>query len=107
MSKEKSDSIKEAYESNESSKRKKIRSSNYQDFDLTVFEWFKQNRSLNIQINGPILFKKAEQFAVLHGHTNFNPPQYMEKIQLPIMALTWGGLFILFAIFLYNRNNIV
>ena len=43
------------------------------DLDLTVFEWFKQNRSLNIPINELILFKKAEQFAVLHYHTNFKP----------------------------------
>ena len=73
MSKEKSDSIKEAYESFQSSKRKRLRSSYYQDLDLTVFEWFKQNSSLKIPINAPILFNKAEHFAVLHGHTSFKP----------------------------------
>ena len=50
-----------------------MRSSYYQDLDLTVFEWFKQNRSLKIRINRPIFFKKAEHFAILHGHINFKP----------------------------------
>ena len=58
----------QAYESNSSaSSRKRLRSSKYEDIDESLYEWFKERRSMNFPLNGPLLMSKAEDFATLHN----------------------------------------
>ena len=66
-------SINEAYENNMVGTRKRLRSFVYEDLEITIHEWFKQHRALNLPINGPIVLKKAEYFATLHGYKDFKP----------------------------------
>ena len=73
MSKEQMASIKEAYENNTVGTRKRLRSSVYEDLEITIHEWFKQHRALNLPINGLIVLKKAEYFATFHGYKDFKP----------------------------------
>ena len=42
--------IKNAYENNIIGTRKKLRSSVYEDLEITVHEWFKQHRALNMPL---------------------------------------------------------
>jgi transposase len=52
-------------------KKKRLRELEYPDIDTAVFQWFKQMRSQNVPINGPLLQSKAQRFADLLHHTNF------------------------------------
>lgn len=45
------------------SKSKRARSSQYTALDDALLQWFKQQRALNIPINGPVLESKANDFA--------------------------------------------
>ena len=49
--------------------------SKYADLDNTVFEWYKRIRASKpeVGINGPIILRKAEYFATLHGYNDFKP----------------------------------
>ena len=58
----------DAYEENmQSPARKRLRFSKHEKIDECLFEWFKEKRKMNVPINGPILYTKAEQFAALLG----------------------------------------
>ena len=62
-----------AFQNNiKSSKRKRLRGSKYQDIDESLFEWMKKARLNNVPINGPILMKKADDFAVLLNNQEFH-----------------------------------
>ena len=50
MSEEQMVKIKNAYENNIICTRKKLRSSVYEDLEITVHEWFKQHRALNMPL---------------------------------------------------------
>ena len=68
--------IKKAFEEeNVKSDRKRLRFSKYLELEITVYDWFKRTRAEHpeIGISGPIILKKAEHFAVLHGFTEFKP----------------------------------
>lgn len=54
-----------------SSQRKKIRPIEYADVDQALLQWFTQQRTYNVPINGPILQEKAKQFAEELGHRDF------------------------------------
>jgi len=41
--------------------RKRMREAQSPDFDAVLFEWFRQRRSENIPITGPILCEKAKE----------------------------------------------
>jgi hypothetical protein len=62
------DTIISNYENNIELKRKRIRTSKYEDIEEALFAWLKEKRALNIPINGPILMRKAEDFSVLLGY---------------------------------------
>ena len=50
MSEEQMVKVKNAYENNIIGTRKKLRSSVYEDLEITVHEWFKQHRALNMTL---------------------------------------------------------
>ena len=50
MSEEQMVKVKNAYENNIIGTRKKLRSSVYEDLEITVHEWFKQHRALNMPL---------------------------------------------------------
>lgn len=52
-------------------KSKKIRSCEKVEIDEALITWFKQCRSANLPVNGPLLMRKAEEFGSLFGYTNF------------------------------------
>lgn len=62
--------IKHAFNRNEL-KTKKLRTSQHEDLDKCLLEWFKIQRSKNIPITGPILRQKANEFAVMLKKNNF------------------------------------
>lgn len=62
--------IQEKFEKDVTSK-KKLRSSQHQDLEDALLEWFKVQRSRNIPLNGPILQEKANKLALLLGKENF------------------------------------
>lgn len=53
------------------SQRKKIRAVEYADVDQALVQWFTQQRSANVPINGPMLQEKARHFAEELGYTDF------------------------------------
>lgn len=42
---------------------KKMKKGNHEDLEAALFLWFKQTRSMNIPISGPIVMEKADEFA--------------------------------------------
>lgn len=50
-------------------KKKRLRKLEYPDIDNAVFQWFKEMRTQNIPIGGPILQGKAQRFAAALHHT--------------------------------------
>lgn len=52
-------------------KRKKVRAANFEDIDKAVFAWFRETRSKNIPISGPLIQEKAKELGKLLGHLNF------------------------------------
>lgn len=50
---------------------KKLRSTQHDDLDKSLLEWFKIQRSRNVPITGPILRQKADEFALLLGKSDF------------------------------------
>lgn len=50
---------------------KRIMMMDKEDLDGPVLKWFKQQKTMNIPIRGPMLMTKAEQLAKLLGHENF------------------------------------
>ena len=65
VSKEQMTNIKEVYESNTVGIRKILRSSVYEDLEITIHEWFKQHRALNLPINGPTVLKKIKKIIIM------------------------------------------
>ena len=51
--------------------RKRLRTTTYTDIEDALLLWFKQARSLNVSISGPILQTKARELATLLGHPQF------------------------------------
>lgn len=51
--------------------RKRIRTCAKTNIDDALIKWFKQCRSANLPINGPLLMQKAEEFGRLLGEENF------------------------------------
>lgn len=45
------------------SRGKKVRTCNFQDVDTSLLLWFRQARSSNVPISGPILIEKGEEIA--------------------------------------------
>ena len=96
MEKDKKEKIKSAFEKNINGQRKRLRTSKYFDLDITVYVWFKRTRAAHpeIGINVPVILKKAEHFAVLHGYTNFKPSRgWLErwKTQYDLRFLKMSG----------------
>ena len=60
-----------ALENNCSSKRQKLRESNFEKLDNVVFRWFLSKRSQNIPIDGNLIKEKAIAYAKELGYTNF------------------------------------
>ena len=54
-----------------SSKRKKVRESNYTDIDNVVFKWFLSQRGNSIPIDGTFIKEKAMKYAKELGATDF------------------------------------
>lgn len=50
---------------------KRLRKSTFEDLDTALYEWFKQVRSNGVPVNGPIMFKKAEELAERLGLEEF------------------------------------
>ena len=59
-----------ALENNCSSKKRKLRESNFEKLDNVVFRWFLSKRSQNIPIDGNLIKKKAVAYAKELGYTN-------------------------------------
>ena len=55
MSKEQMASIKEAYENNTVGTRKRLRSSVYEDLEITIHEWFKQSTYFFIEFSFKVI----------------------------------------------------
>ena len=51
--------------------RKRIHTAVYGDIEEALFTWFKQARSMNIPVSGPILTIKAKELALKLGHREF------------------------------------
>ena len=51
--------------------RKRIRTAVYGEIEEALFPWFKQARSMNIPVSGPILTIKAKELALKLGHQDF------------------------------------
>ena len=60
-----------ALENNCSSKRQKLRESNFEKLDNVVFRWFLSKRSQNIPIDVNLIKEKAIAYAKELGYTNF------------------------------------
>ena len=60
-----------AWENNCSSKKQKLRESNFEKLDNVVFRWFLSKRSQNIPIDGNLIKEKAIAYAKELGYTNF------------------------------------
>ena len=60
-----------ALENNCSSKKQKLRESNFEKLDNVVFPWFLLKRSQNIPIDGNLIKKKAIAYAKELDYTNF------------------------------------
>ena len=58
-------------ENNYSSKKQKLRESNFQKLDNVVFQWFLSKRSQNIPTDGNLIKEKAIAYAKELGYTNF------------------------------------
>ena len=66
------DRLKQSIESAEfGSNSKRFRSSHHKDVDLALLTWFKQARSVNIPISGPLLLEKATDLARALGDESF------------------------------------
>ena len=60
-----------ALENNCSSKKQKLRESNFEKLDNVMFRWFFSKRSQNIPIDGNLIKEKAIAYAKELGYTNF------------------------------------
>ena len=60
-----------ALENNCSSKKQKLRESNFEKLDNVVFRWFLSKRSQNIPIDGNLIKEKAIAYSKELGYTNF------------------------------------
>ena len=60
-----------ALENNCSSKKQKLRESNFEKRDNVVFRWFLSKRSQNIPIDGNLIKEKAIAYAKELGYSNF------------------------------------
>ena len=58
-------------ENNCSSKKQKLRESNFEKLDNVVFRWFLSKRSQNIPIDGNLIKEKAIVYAKELSYTNF------------------------------------
>lgn len=52
------------------SKQKRLRASQLDTVDKSLLIWFKQARSDNVPLSGPILLEKANELAGILGHTD-------------------------------------
>lgn len=52
-------------------KRKRMKQPSYPDVEKALPEWFKNVRSINVPVNGPLLAEKARYFAEQLGYENF------------------------------------
>ena len=60
-----------ALENNCSSKKQKLRESNFEKLDNVVFRWFLSKYSQNIPIDGNLIKEKAIAYAKKLGYFNF------------------------------------
>ena len=61
-----------ALEDNCSSKKRKLRESDFEKLDNVVFRWFLSKRSQNIPIDGNLIKEKAITYAKELGYNNFH-----------------------------------
>ena len=67
------ETLKRKFESSEvSSNTKRFRSCTHKDVDTALLVWFKQARSNNIPVNGPLLLEKANSLASAVGDESFS-----------------------------------
>ena len=57
---------------------------------MSVIDWLMDKRATNpeLEISGPVILKKAENFATLHGFTDFKPTsgwfdRWKKQYQMP------------------------
>ena len=68
----KADAYKKAYEEQGfGPKNKRMKKATYEDVEEALFAWFKEARSRDIPISGPILQDKAEQLSKQMGYPDF------------------------------------
>ena len=60
-----------ASENNCSSRKQKLRESNFEKLDNVVFRWFLSKRNQNIPVDGNLIKEKAIAYAKELGYTNF------------------------------------
>ena len=60
-----------ALEDNCSSKKQKLKESNFEKLDSVVLRWFLSKRSQNIPLDGTIITEKARIYAKELGYSNF------------------------------------
>ena len=51
--------------------RKKMRLAKFEDLEESLLKWFKNARSSNIPLNGPLIMAKAEELAKKLGYTDW------------------------------------
>jgi hypothetical protein len=66
------DTLKRQFESSEySNDSKHFKSANHKDVDTDLLQWFKQVRTNNVPVSGPLLLAKADTLAAALGDTSF------------------------------------
>lgn len=69
-----------ALEDNCSSKKQKLRDSDFEKLDSVVLRWFLSKRSQNIPIDGNLLKEKARMYAKELGYGNFHAsPGWLDR----------------------------
>jgi len=74
------DQIKSVFQKDVTS-NKRIKSSQHQDVEQALLEWFKIQRSKNIPINGPILQEKATEFGKRFNKTDFQCSSWITRFR--------------------------
>lgn len=59
--------------SSDENKWERLCEATYKDVEDALFKWFLDARGKNVPINGPLLIKKASDFAFLLGYQDFKP----------------------------------
>ncbi|XP_035219126.1 uncharacterized protein LOC118192297 [Stegodyphus dumicola] len=76
--------------------RKRMRLGLFRDVEEALHMWFRQMRTKNCKVNGPMLKQKAREFAQYLGHTNFEGSsgwlsRFRERYGLSVKAMEGDG----------------